>query len=204
MNITGSNQVATIQSAYHAKRESDEKAAFFGNLRENVIKLLLPKIYKFWQNRHEIVTGKVVLNLTVENGQEEQHITVSDRSKSLSFTPEESVAIMARLNQNIPEDKALKTGDVFVVSTQRIMNPVAMTHKKVRDKVMEYLVILESELKQEGSLAPEVSLVLDSKTIGLSEVAIPRLLAVSEDFEDAIVAIKSPISVSLVNKPEEK
>jgi hypothetical protein len=200
INITGSNQAATVQSLYAAKKSADGAKRFFDSCKESFLQMITPKIYKFWGQNMSVVTGGFDLNVV---DSEMQSITVQNRQSSVSFTANEATEVLSKLNEGIDEGKKLKYGDVFTVETSKFINPIAMNPGKSKERILSALVNLESELKADGIIPPEMSLVMEHKAIKLTEVAIPRLLSVSNDFQGAMDIIGNPIVINVVVRKED-
>lgn len=204
INITGVNQITSIKTAYAAKQQVSTATKFFDDCRDSLVKVLKPKIYKLWAQNLSVMTGKIVLNLTSKDDNSEEHVTVQNRQNSVRFAAKDTVEVLQKLNNDISEEKRLTAKDVFKIETTRVLNPVVMAHPKIKERITAHLVSIEAELKQEGVLAPEISLFIEDKQIGLTDIAIPRLLALSGDFEKAMETIGNPIVISMVTKKEEK
>lgn len=209
INITGVNQIASIVTTYSAKQQAATAKEHFDTCRDSLIKMLTPKIYKLWVQNLSVMTGKIVLSFVYKDRNDkdrngEEHITVQNRQNSVRFMAKDTAEVLRKLNDDISEDKQLTPKDIFKIETTRVLNPIVMAHPKIKEKITAHLISIEAELKKEGVLAPEVSLFIEDKQIGLTDIAIPRLLVLSKNFEGAMETIGNPVVINVVTKKEEK
>lgn len=201
VKIVGTQQAATINGAFEAKLKADKAKKDYDSAREDAIPIIMGKVLGHWKKVSEVNTGSY--NFTLPDGIVRQ-VTVQNRQSTKSYDdPKMAVDIIDKLNQNTKDDARLKASDVFEVVTSHHVNPIAMTMKPVRERILKMLTALEAEMKGEGALAPEVSLVLESKSLNLADHALGRLLALSDDFEASMNIIGNPVTINMVTKVQE-
>lgn len=202
VKIVGVQQAATINAAFEAKLSADKAKKDYDTAREDAIPIMTSKVLGHWKKISDINTGSY--NFALPDGTVRQ-VTVQNRQSTKSYDdPKAAVDIISQLNEHTKDGARLKASDVFEVVTESHINPAAMQMKTVRERILKALTTLESEMKSEGALAPEVSLVLETKTLNLADHALVRLLAMSEDFEASMKIIGNPVTINMVTKVQEE
>lgn len=197
IKITGDKQAATINKVFVDKLTADDAKKDYDKSRTDGIPLMTSKVLGYWAKVKEIVSGS--FNFVLPDGTV-RNVTVQNRQSSKSFDPKDAIKMLADLNANTKDDAKLKAGDVFDVVIDHGINHVAMGKKAVRERILATLTSLEATMKAEGSLEPEVSLVVETKTLKLAEHALSRLLALSQDFETSMKIIDSPVTLNMITK----
>lgn len=187
VNITGSQQAETIENVFSAKEQADAAKATYDTTRTEAMPLILGKILKHWAKVGQKHTG--AYEFALPNGTT-RTVNVQNRQSTKVCDPSEAKEIMAKLNANCGPDSQLKPSDVYNVVTDHSIHPVAMKSGKIRARVIETLLALEAQMKEEGSLAPEVSLIQEDKKLVLAEHALDRLLALSDNFESGLDVVR--------------
>jgi len=201
VNITGSQQAECINSVYDAKEAADAAKATYDTARAGAMPLILGKILKHWAKVGQKHTGAYEFALpdgTVRT------VNVQNRQSSKTCDPSEAKDIMAKLNLDCDPKAQLKPSDVYNVVTDHALHPTAMAIPKVRTRILEALLTLESEMKAENALPPEVSLIMEDKKLVLADHSLDRILALSNDFEGAMATIGNPVTPNLVTAKPKK
>lgn len=197
VNITGSQQAEIIGGVFTAKENADAAKATYDTARTGAMGLILGKILKHWAKVGQKHTGSYEFDLPDGTT---RTVNVQNRQSTKTCDPSEAKEIMARLNLDCDPKAQLKPSDVYNVVTDHSLHPIAMKSPKVRTRIIEKLLALESEMKEDGTLAPEVSLIQEDKKLVLADHALDRLLALSSDFEAAMETIGNPVTPNLVTK----
>ena len=201
VNIIGSQQAETIESVFSAKEQADAAKATYDNARTGAMPLILGKILKHWAKVGSKHTGAYEFQLPDGTT---RTVNVQNRQSSKTCDPSEAKEIMAKLNLDCDPKAQLKPSDVYNVVTDHYVNPTAMAIPKIRARILETLLKLESEMKAEAALPPEVSIITETKKLVLADHALDRLLALSNDFETAMDTIGNPVTPNLVTKKPAK
>lgn len=201
VNITGSTQAESIKNVFDAKTAADKAKATYDTARAGAMALILGKIFKHWKKKGAKNTG--AYEFTLPDGTI-RTVNVQNRQSTKVCDPSDAKEIMARLNLDCEPAAQLKPSDVYNVVTDHSVSSEAMKIAKVRAVVIETLIKLETEMKKEGKLPPEVSLIQEDKKLVLADHALDRLLALSNDFETAMETIGNPVTANLVTKKPTK
>jgi len=200
VKITGSQQVATLETVYAAKEEADKTKLAYDNARKGALPTILSKIFQHWKKKGAPHTGAYEFHLpdgTVKTA------NVQNRQSSKTYDPADAKTILGRLNATCEEKAQLKPSDVYNVVVNHGIHPDVMGKPAIRERVISALLSLEKDMKAEGKLPPEVSLVVEHKRLVLADHALDRIIALTNDIDTAMEVIDNPVSANLITpKPK--
>lgn len=197
IKITGIQQAAAFNEVYTAKEKADAAKLDYDNARKGVMGTILSKIFGHWTKSGVKHTGAYEFQLPDGTT---RTANVQNRQSSKSYDPKDAKDLLAKLNADTEPGAQFKASDVYNVVVDHALHPEAMRIAKVRDKILSMLTELESDLKKERTLPPEVSLILENKKLVLADHALDRILALSTNFEAAMQTIDNPVTANLVTK----
>lgn len=201
VNVTGSQQVATLQTVYAAKEEADKAKLAYDNARRGALPTILSKIFQHWKKRGAPHTGAYDFHLpdgTVKR------TNIQNRQSSKTYDPTDAKKILGQLNATCEEKAKLKPSDVYNVVVNHGIHPDAMAKPAIRERVVKALLEIEKDMKSEGKLPPEVSLVVETKRLVLADHALDRIVALTNDIDAAMQAIDNPVAANLVTPKPKK
>lgn len=201
LKVTGSQQVAQIQAVFDAKTKADAAKLEYDNARKGALPTIMNKIFQYWKKRGTPTVGAYELVL---NDGTKHTVNVQNRQSSKAYDPADAKPILEKLNATV-EGTKLTAKDVYDIVVNHGIHPEAMARPKIRERVLAALVALEQEMKTEGSLPPEISIVIETKTLVLADHCIDRVVALTSDIDTAMNALDNPISANLMTpKPVTK
>ena len=196
LKVTGSQQVAQIQAVFDAKEKADAAKLEYDNARKGALPTIIGKIFQHWKKKGAPHVGAYDLQLTDGTV---QTVNVQNRQSTKTYDPADAKPMLEKLNATIDGDGAkLAAKDVYDVVVNHGIHPEAMARPKLRERVLAALVALEQEMKKDGTLPPEISIVIETKRLVLADHAIDRIVALTSDIDTAMEIIDNPISANLM------
>lgn len=196
IKITGAQQVVAVQEVYAAKDTADESKLKYDNARKGAMSILLGKVFAYWTKHKKVQTGAYCYHLPDGTT---KSANAQNRQSTKTYDPANAKDILASLNLHTEPGAQLNAKDVYNIAIEHSLHPDAISIKAVKEKILTTLTELEAELKKEHLLPPEVSLIQEKKKLVLAEHALDRILALSSNFEEAMVVLDNPITLNLVN-----
>lgn len=200
VKVSGSQQVASLETVYAAKEEADKAKLAYDNARKGALPTILSKIFQHWKRKGAPHVGAYDFQLpdgTVKTA------NVQNRQSTKTYDPADAKTILGQLNATCEENAQLKPSDVYNVVVNHGIHPDAMSKPAIRERVVKALLDIEKDMKSEGKLPPEVSLVLETKRLVLADHALDRIVALTNDIDAAMQAIDNPVAANLVTpKPK--
>ena len=187
LNLAGDRQAETIQECFRLKEESTTLVKEYKEAKEKALPIIFKKIINHWKKTGTVAFGGYILKLTDGS---EREIAVQNTSSKKKFSPAEV--------KTICETIGCKGGDTFDIKHTTEINPKILERPKIKNKVLETLKKLEKELKENGDLQPEETLVEETRELYIAEHAISRLIAKETEIkitvEEALQQLKDPIT----------
>jgi len=192
IKITEASDVDKINTVFNLKQKKDETESKYNSAKEEAQAILMTELANDWITKKRPKVGAYEFHLP--NG-EIRSVIVQNRSKTKSFTPSDAKKAIDQLK---PE---FKPTDTFDVSTNHTINSDALKTPLIRDRVIQMMTELEAQMKTEGVLPIDVSLVNIKKKCILNDTAIDRVVALAKDtqhLESTLEVLKNPITLNLI------
>lgn len=199
--INGKRQGKTIGNAFDAKATADASKKYYDTSRAGAISVMLQKVFGHWTKMGKPHVGQYDFHLPPEGDEDPRTVSgnVQNRQSSKSFSPQRAKEIIAELQTGLKEGQKLKASDVLDVHVTHQIHPQVMARPSIKKRILEVLQGMEQQLRDEGTLPPELSLVAETKSLVIAEHAMDRLLVLHGNIGEALELLDNPVTINFVS-----